>query len=248
MSALAVAGLSKAFGALRVADGIDLAVPEGERRGIIGPNGAGKTTFFNIISGWLRPDSGRVEVFGRDVTGLAPDRIAHSGVRRSFQKSALFDGLTVAENLRLAVQATDGSRFDPWRGTARHRRVVAAAQALAERVSLADELGRRAGELSYGRKRQLEIALALAEKPRILLLDEPAAGASPYERRLLADLLQALPRDITIVLVEHDLDFVFNLCDRITVLVRGRVLMTGTPGEVAASSEVQTAYLGTAHA
>nr|WP_205520721.1 ABC transporter ATP-binding protein [Propylenella binzhouense] len=245
---MVVAGLRKTFGALRVTDGIDLAVPEGERRGIIGPNGAGKTTFFNIISGWLPPDAGRVEVFGRDITRLPPAHIAHLGVRRSFQKSALFDALSVEENLRLAVQATDPSRFDAWGRIGRHRRVLEAARSLAERVGLADELGRRAGELSYGRKRQLEIALALAEKPRILLLDEPAAGASPYERRLLADLLRDLPRDITIMLVEHDLDLVFNLCDRISVLVRGSVLMTGTPEEVGASGEVQAAYLGTAHA
>jgi branched-chain amino acid transport system ATP-binding protein len=248
MSALEVKDLCKSFGSLVVTNGIDLRVEPGERRGIVGPNGAGKTTFFNLISGWMRPDAGAVMLEGKAVTGLSPEALARHGIARSFQKNSQFADLSVRENIRLAVQAQDASRAKFWSPLRAERRVIARAERVAHEVGLEAQLDRRSIDLSYGQKRQLEVAIALAGTPRLLLLDEPAAGTSPAERVVLAGLVKGLPRDVTVLIIEHDMDLVFDICDRISVLVQGRVLVTGTPDEIRGHHEVRSAYLGGGHA
>jgi branched-chain amino acid transport system ATP-binding protein len=248
MRILEVAGLSKSFGALKVISDLDLAIEAGARHAVIGPNGAGKTTLFNIMTGWLRPDAGEVRVAGENVTGLTPQEISFRGVARSFQRNTLFEGLSVFENLRLAAQGHDRSRFR----ALRHRRafagIVAAAEEVARRVGLADVLAVPVAALSYGQKRQLELGMALAQRPQILLLDEPAAGTSPAERQRLIRLIADLPRGMTLVLVEHDMDVVFEVCATITVVSNGRHLATGTPAEMRDNPLVRDAYLGKSHA
>lgn len=248
MSALVVEDLCKSFGAFVVTNGIELRIEPGERRGIIGPNGAGKTTFFNLLSGWIRPDSGVVTLEGEVVTGLSPEALAQRGMARSFQKNSQFDHLSVRENIRLAVQARDPSRSKFWSPFRAERDVIARAEQVAHEVGLESLLDRRSVDLSYGQKRQLEVALALAGRPRLLLLDEPAAGTSPAERTVLAGLVKGLRREVTVLIVEHDMDLVYDICDRISVLVQGRVLVTGTPDEIRGHSEVRSAYLGGGHA
>lgn len=244
MSALEVKNLCKSFGALAVTNGINLRVEPGERRGIVGPNGAGKTTFFNLISGWMRPDNGVVTLDDKAVTGFSPEALARHGIARSFQKNSQFAELSVRENVRLAVQAQDDSRAKFWSPLSAERDVIARAEQVAQEVGLDVHLDRRSIDLSYGQKRQLEVAIALASRPRLLLLDEPAAGTSPAERVVLADLVQGLRRDVTVLIVEHDMDLVFGICDQISVLVQGRVLVTGTPEEIRGNHEVRSAYLG----
>jgi branched-chain amino acid transport system ATP-binding protein len=241
---LRLEGVRVAFGALRAVDGVTLDVPRGERRAIIGPNGAGKTTLFNAIAGEQRVTSGSVFLEGRDVTRLGTQRRANRGIGRTFQITTLFAGLTVAENLGLAVRG--GSRrklslFGAGAMNAEEARVVE------ERLAASGLASRRevpVRELSHGEQRQLELQMALAANPRLLLLDEPAAGLSPAERVTMANIIRALPRELTLVLIEHDMDLALGLVDRVTCLHNGQVLVEGDPAAIRADARVQEVYLG----
>ena len=241
--ALQVRGLCKAFGSLRAADHVSLRLPAGRRHGLIGPNGAGKTTLFDLITGRIAADAGRVYVGGRDVSGLPTDARARAGLVRSFQRNNLFPDLTVRENLALACALRRGIGHVFWR-PARFAAVREEAEANAERLELGEQLDRRASTLPYGTQRRLEIGLALARRPAVLLLDEPTAGMSPAETAGIVDLLASLPSALTLLIVEHDMDVIFRLAERITVLDYGRVLLEGTPAEVRSSAEVRRRYLG----
>ena len=243
---LEVAHLRKSFGSLLVTDDVSLAVAAGAREAVIGPNGAGKTTLFNLLSGELRADAGTIRLLGRDITGLSPDRRVMAGLARSFQRNNLFMDMTVAESLATAVALRSGEAHVFWRSFARAPALHARAAALAESVGLADRLGTLVRHLSYGSQRQLEIALALAAEPRLLLLDEPTAGMSPEETKAMQRLIAGLPRDLTLLLIEHDMDVVFDMAERITVLDYGRVLVQGPPAEIRRSPIVRQIYLGEA--
>jgi branched-chain amino acid transport system ATP-binding protein len=246
--ALATEGLSKSFGALRVARDIDFALAPGARHALIGPNGAGKTSFINLVTGRLAPSAGRILLAGDDVTAQSEERRVKRGLVRTFQVNALFRELTTIENVALAVAERNGS---PGRllgaGRAR-RRDLDESHALLARLRLADEALRPVRALPYGKQRLVEIAIALALEPTVLLLDEPAAGLPSGETGLLLDLLETLPPDVAVLIVEHDMDLVFRLASRITVLVQGAVLIEGTPAEVAAEPRVRAVYLGEGHA
>ncbi|WP_203995947.1 ABC transporter ATP-binding protein [Virgisporangium aurantiacum] len=236
--------MSREFGALRAVDGVTLSVARGARHALIGPNGAGKSTLLRLVAGGLPVSGGRIHLGDVDVTRAPEARRAWLGIGQTFQQSSLFGSQTVADNVALAVQRRRGR---PWLPVP-HRRPAWAARVdeLLARVGLADRAGDPADALSYAECRQLEVAVALAAEPRLLLLDEPAAGMSTAGTARLLDLLRALPDDITVVFVEHDLDLVFELATVVTVLHLGKVLMSGTPAEVRASADVQRAYLGTA--
>jgi len=236
--------LTKSFGALEVTRQVSFEVPAGRRLAIIGPNGAGKTTLFNLLAGEIAPSSGRIVLGNRDVTALAPDRRARLGLARSFQKNNLFPRLTLRANLLLAQLAHSGEARCFWRRLSRLQRPQRRAEAIARQVGLEAQLEEPAGTLSYGAQRQLEIGLALATAPKVLLLDEPTSGMSPEETQRMLDLVQALPRDLAVVVVEHDMDLVFGTADRIMVLNYGQVLLEGAPEEVRASRAVQETYLG----
>ncbi|MEY9586659.1 ABC transporter ATP-binding protein [Sinorhizobium fredii] len=244
MAQLSIKNLKKHFGALQIIQGFDLEVDAGARHAIVGPNGAGKTTLFNMISGWLKPTSGSISLDRRDLAGLTPEQVNRAGLARSFQKNALFEGLTVFENLRLAVQAGTPNRFNLIRSASSFSAMRTKAEEVAVRMRLGDALDREVKTLSYGQKRQLEVGIALACSPKALLLDEPAAGTSPAERLLLIDTLRALPKDITLVLVEHDMDVVFGVCEQVTVLNYGVAVATGSPDQIRQNPEVRAAYLG----
>lgn len=244
MSQLSLRNISKSFGALRVIDTFDLELGVGDRHAIIGPNGAGKTTLFNMVSGWIAPDTGTIEIEGLDITGKQPQEVTQAGLARSFQKNTLFDGLTVAESLRLAVQAHSAVRFNFFQPARRFGGLQQRAHEVARQMELEDVFEQQVKTLSYGQKRQLEVGIALACKPKILLLDEPAAGTSPAERATLVRLLTTLPDDMTLLLVEHDMDVVFGVCSKITVLNYGRIVASGSPEEVRRDPEVRAAYLG----
>jgi len=248
MSALEIRKLTKAYGGLEVIAGLDLTVPEGQRRAVIGPNGAGKTTLFNLITGWLPPTSGQILLHGVPVRKGRPDLVTRSGLSRSFQKNMLLENVTVLENLRIACQAFHPSRHSILRPAASFPEVVGKARRVSEQMHLDKCLHREVKELSYGQKRQLEVAIALCAEPKILLMDEPAAGTSPGERVNLIRLINELPANLTIVLVEHDMDVVFAICDVITVLSYGKVLATGPKEAIQADAEVIEAYLGRQHA
>ena len=248
MNALEITGLRKAFGGLEVISNLDLAVPYGQRHALIGPNGAGKTTLLNLVTGWLTPTGGDIRIAGKIVPSGRPDHIARAELTRSFQKNMLLESLSVLENLRIACQATHPSRRSLFRSKQAFGDVIEQAERTAERMNLIDCLHREVRELSYGQKRQLEVAIALCAGPRILLMDEPAAGTSPSERARLIALINALPRDLTVLLVEHDMDVVFATCERITVLSYGKVLATGTREDIQANPAVIDAYLGRPHA
>lgn len=243
MSALEIRNLRKSFGGLEVISNIDLTVPFGERHALIGPNGAGKTTLFNLVTGWLTPTQGEIRIGGQ-VIGGKPDVVTRAGLARSFQKNTLLDGLTVLENLRIACQANHPSRRSLFRSPSDFKEVLAQSLRVAQQMHLVDLLGRNVKELSYGQKRQLEVAVALCSRPRILLMDEPAAGTSPAERAKLIALINALPRNLTILLVEHDMDVVFATCEIVTVLSYGKVLATGSRREIQDNPAVVEAYLG----
>ena len=244
--ALRAEGLYKSFGSLRVIDGVSMRVPAGRRHGLIGPNGAGKTTLFNLITGDVKADAGRVYVGGRDLSGTPPDRRARAGLARSFQRNNLFSDLTVMDNLALvcALKRRIGHVF--WRRAAGYAELRAEATEHAARLGLADRLGEQVSALGYGTQRQLEIGLALLQEPQVLLLDEPTAGMSPRETAAMVDLLAGLPSELALVVIEHDMDVVFGLAERITVLDYGRILIEGTPAEVRRSPEVRRRYLGAA--
>jgi len=244
-SALRLADLSKEFGGLRAVDGVSLEVTPGERRAIIGPNGAGKTTLFSLISGETRATGGRISLFGRDVTRFSPHRRAGLGLARTYQITNLFPGLTALENCLLAVQALTGAKFHLHRALGRYPLFFERARAVLKAVGLDNRTDEVVRNLSHGEQRQLEIALALAGAPRLLLLDEPTAGLSPAESHAMTALLKTLDPTITLLVIEHDMDVAFALTDRITVLHYGKVVADGLGREVKANSLVQEIYLGT---
>ena len=241
---LALDGLRRSFGALTAVNGVTLEVAPHERRAIIGPNGAGKTTLFNLITGHVPPTGGRILFEGVPIAGLPPHAVARRGISRSFQRTNVFPGLPVSENLRLAAAAGDRGSYDLLGSVGRLRGPLERARAAAEAVGLTDRLDAPAGTLSYGEQRQLEIGVALATRPKLLLLDEPTAGMSPDETQRMTDLLAGLPREITLLTIEHDMDVVFTLADRITVLHYGEILAEGTAAEVRADPRVYEVYLG----
>jgi branched-chain amino acid transport system ATP-binding protein len=241
---LAVRGLRKRFGGLVATDGVDLDVAAGETLAIIGPNGAGKTTLIGQLSGDLRPDAGTITFAGVDVTPLTAAARSHRGLARSFQITSIFRDFSTLDNVALAVQAHAGHSFRFWRAARAEPALRDPARAILAQVGLEDRADVVAGTLAHGEQRQLEIAMALATRPRLLLLDEPVAGMGPDESQRMVQLLRGLRGRHTIVLVEHDMDVVFALADRISVLVYGRVLATGTPEVIRLNAEVRRAYLG----
>ena len=243
-TALAITALRKSFGGVPAADGITLEVAQGERRLIIGPNGAGKTTLFNLISGDLRADSGSVRLFGEEVSRLRPDQRAHRGVARTYQILTLFHGSTLARNIVLGLLGLSRSRWQMFTPLQRRHDLQERARAVLAKVGLEGEADRLVSEVSYGEKRRLEIAMALAQQPRLLLLDEPLAGLSAGERRAILALLEEIPRDITIVMIEHDIDTALAFAERITVLHYGSVIVEGTRAEVVADARTREIYLG----
>lgn len=243
--ALAIAGISKNFGGLRVARDISLSLPVGARHALIGPNGAGKTTLVHMISGLLSPSAGRIELAGRDITHLPPERRVTLGLARTFQISSLFPSLTVVENVGLAFAARFGLDHRLWGGIHKHGDVVDGATALLASLGLLHLAGRRVADLPYGQRRLVEIALVLALEPNTLLLDEPAAGLSAADRGGLLELLLRLPETLSILVIEHDMSLVFRLAQRITVLVEGAILTEGSVAEIRADPRVRDVYLGT---
>jgi branched-chain amino acid transport system ATP-binding protein len=236
--------LTKSFGALTVVRDVTLDIAAGERHAIIGPNGAGKTTLFNLISGVLSPDSGTIRLDGADVTRLPPEKRAKLGVGRSFQRNSCFAEMTVADNLATAVVLASGIEWSALRRLRAFPAVHDRVRAIAAAVGIGNVLGIPARLLSYGTQRQLEVGLSLAGDPTVLLLDEPTAGMSPEETGSIQALIAGLPRTLTIVIIEHDMDVVFTLADRVTVLDTGAVLMQGSPDEIRRSELVQARYLG----
>jgi branched-chain amino acid transport system ATP-binding protein len=243
---LTLEGVTRAFGALRAIEDVSFAVAAGERRAVLGANGAGKTTLFNVVTGDFPATSGRVRFFGEDVTHLPAHERIRMGLRRTYQSSLLFRDLTVRDNLFLAVRGVARGRFAFLRPSPRHPSRVAVEDLLA-RVRLEAIADVRVGDLAHGQQRQLEIGMALAGAPRLILFDEPAAGLSPAERRDLVALLDALPRHLGFVLIEHDLDIALRVVDRVTVMHNGRVLKHGTPAEIEADPQVQAIYMGGKH-
>ena len=236
--------LSRAFGGLRALSNVDFTLHERELHALIGPNGAGKSTFVNLLSGQLKATSGSIHLQGQDVTGTPAWRMVHLGVARSFQRTNILKSLSVLENVRLAAQAVHLSARSLWRSPARADRLVEKAHEALRRVGLQETTAKIAGTLSHGAQRQLEIALALAGDPKVLLLDEPMAGMGAEEGEAMAALLQKLAQDHAVLLIEHDMDFVFKVAHRLSVLVDGTVLASGTPDEVRGNLAVQSAYLG----
>jgi branched-chain amino acid transport system ATP-binding protein len=243
-SILEVRALTKSFGALRASDGIDLDVREGETHAIIGPNGAGKTTLIGQLAGGIRPDGGEVRFDGEDVTALAAPARARRGLARSFQITSIYPDFSALENVMLAVQAHAGSSFRFWRPARREEVLRAPARKALEEVGLGARADAQAASLAHGEQRSLEIAMALATRPRLLLLDEPVAGMGAEETQRMIGFLSTLKGSTTIVLVEHDMDAVFSLADRVSVLVYGRIIATGSPREIRADPQVRRAYLG----
>ena len=241
---LEVRNLTKNFGALRASDGIDFDVAEGETHAVIGPNGAGKTTFISQLAGNLRPDAGRIAFAGEDITRLPAARRARKGLARSFQITSVYPEFSALQNVALAVQARSGHSFRFWRDARGDASLLSPAREFLEQVGLENRIDILAANLAHGEQRQLEVAMALATRPRLLLLDEPMAGMGTEESQRMIALLAGLKRRQTIVLVEHDMDAVFRLADRISVLVYGRVIATDTPERIRASEEVRRAYLG----
>jgi branched-chain amino acid transport system ATP-binding protein len=248
MSLLVVENASRHFGSLVAVDSVSLAVPPGELRAIIGPNGAGKTTFFNLISGFFPPTSGRILFQGRDVTQTSPEQRVAMGMARTFQITEVFPELSVRENLRIAVEVATGLRLSPWLRRAANAQIRQRIEVLLRLGGLEDKASRLAGELPHGDQRAAEIMMALALKPQLLLLDEPTAGMGDQETYDITQLIRRLHKEqkLTIVLIEHDMRVVFHLADRITVLAEGSVLGEGTPEEIARDERVQAAYLGKA--
>jgi len=239
-------GVSRRFGALQALSEIDMAVSEGELRAVIGPNGAGKTTLFNLVSGLFPPSAGRIVFDGREITGLRPAHLVAQGIIRTFQITQIFPDLTVFENLRLAVEAAMGLTFRPFLGAAGRREVTRRAEDLLEAVHLSDKADRVASELAHGDQRVVEMGITLSREPRLLLLDEPTAGMGEEETAHMVGIIRRLNRErgITMLFIEHDMEIIFGVADRITVLDNGTLLAEGTATEIATSEAVQAAYLG----
>jgi len=241
---LVLEGVSRQFGGLKAVDRVHLTVQPGERRAVIGPNGAGKTTLFNVISGELRATEGRIVLFGDDVTRLAPHQRAVRGMARTFQITKLFPNLTVIENVLLACEAKDACRFTMHATLAAHDSLTRRAADLLVQFGLTGFAYERARNLSYGDQRRLEVALSMAGRPRLLLLDEPMAGLSSAESESMLAILEQIDPGIAVLLIEHDMDIAFAFAERVTVLYQGRVLTEGHKDEIAADKDVQQIYLG----
>ena len=241
---LAIDGLTKRFGGVTASDGIDLAVPAGELHAIIGPNGAGKTTLIGELTGEITPDAGRIHFAGHDITALPVHARSRLGLARSFQITSLFNDFTALDNVALAVQAHRGHSFHFWHDARTDATLRGPARETLARVGLAERENVIVASKRHGEHRQLEIAMALATRPRMLLLDEPMAGMGPEESVRMIALLRELKRELTILLIEHDMDAVFALADRISVLVYGRVIASGAPAAIRANEDVRKAYLG----
>ena len=245
--ALSVKNISKNFGGVRAVRSVSFDVPNGERRALIGPNGAGKTTLFNTIAGELTPNEGSIHFFGTDITRKSVQKRANLGLGRTYQISQLFLELTVEENLFLA--GTGGAKksfrfFRPWK---KYKSELDWVQEVINQVGLNGYISSKVSELSHGLQRQLEIGMALAMRPKLIMLDEPAAGLSASERIILTDIIKKLPRNVTLILIEHDMEIVLDIADRITVMYHGSVIAEGTPGEIRSNVEVQKVYLGSSY-
>jgi branched-chain amino acid transport system ATP-binding protein len=244
---LATKGLDKSFGSLVVAKTIEIALPRGVRYALIGPNGAGKTTLINLITGMLRPDAGQILLGGEDITALSPEERVRRGLVRTFQINSLFPHLSPLEAVTLAVCERDKIARTWWRPTSDYRAAVDEAYGILEQLGLAPVSSRETRHLAYGQQRLLEIALALATKPKVLLLDEPAAGVPREESSELFHAITTLSQDLTVLFIEHDMELVFRLASRIIVMVSGGILVEGTPQEISADPRVREVYLGGAH-
>ena len=231
------------FGGVTAVDGVSLRVERGSRWAVIGPNGAGKTTLFKAVSGEVRPTVGRVHLFGKDTSKAPPNKKAQSGLGRTYQITELFQALTVEENMAIAAQARTASRFHSWRPLKIRDWLDERITSALEQLHIADQRHIVVSEMSHGEQRQLEIAIALATKPEILLLDEPAAGLSAAERRTMKELVENLPRDLTIVLIEHDMEIALELVERVLVLDNGKMIAEGDPDEIRNDTRVQDVYL-----
>jgi branched-chain amino acid transport system ATP-binding protein len=242
--ALEVTGLNKRFGGLPATKDVSFSVMPGERRLIIGPNGAGKTTMFNLVTGDLTPDSGSVKLFGQELVGMPTQDRVHLGLARTYQILTLFPRESLIHNVVLALLGLDTLRWNPWVQLTGHRHLYEAAREALAQVGLAASAERIVVETSYGERRRLEFAMALAQKPKVLLLDEPLAGLSQEERQTVRGLLDRVPRDVTIVMIEHDMDTALGFAERITVLHYGEVIVEGTRAEVVADPRTREVYLG----
>jgi len=245
---LSARNLNKRFGSLVVAQDLSLELPPGVRYALIGPNGAGKTTLINLLTGMLAPDSGRIFLGGDEITGLKPEARVRQGLARTFQINTVFPQLTPLESVAIAVLERERHAHNWWRGLPAFAPAIDEAQAILERLRLAGVADRPTRELAYGQQRLLEIALALATRPRVLLLDEPAAGVPKDESAELFSVIAGLARELTILFIEHDMNVVFRFASRIIVMVGGRILLEGTPEEVRSDARVREVYLGKAHA
>ena len=244
VAALSIIALKKAFGGLPAANDISLQVAPGERRLIIGPNGAGKTTLFNLITGDLRADSGEIRLFGEDVSGLLPHHRAHCGLARTYQIITLFASDSIEHNIALSLLGLSPLRWSAFRPLSRQGHLYEEARGVLRRVGLEHLAGRPVSEVAYGEKRRVEIAMALAQKPRLLLLDEPLAGLSREERVSVTELIAAIPRETTVIMIEHDMDTALGFAERITVIHYGSVIVEGTRAEVVADPKTREVYLG----
>jgi branched-chain amino acid transport system ATP-binding protein len=244
MSLLETEGLTKRFGGVTAVDDVDLSIPEGEITSLIGPNGAGKTTLFNMLAGALEPTEGEIRFQGEPITGLPPEEIARQGIAKSFQITNVFEGVSVLENVRVAVQARHRGGWNFYQRATSKEEYIDEATAILQRVGLGDQLDQQASALSHGDKRALEIGIALAIDPELLLLDEPAAGMSQVEIEDLLELVEDLVSEYTIMFVEHNMDIVMSISDTVTVLHNGRIISSGAPETVRSDDAVQEAYLG----
>jgi branched-chain amino acid transport system ATP-binding protein len=242
--ALEVQNLNKSFGAIQVAKDISITLERGARHALIGPNGAGKTSLVGILSGVITPNSGHILLFGQDITKDSPSLRTRKGLVRTFQVSNLFTNLTVLENVYLAVSEKFRSSFDFWTGAGKKRELIERAEHVIEQMKLTGDVHSRVSEIAYGRQRLVEIAIGLALEPQVLLLDEPAAGIPHSETDVLLDAVYGLPEEIAILMIEHDMQIVRRFASKVTVLVNGAVLITGTPQDVMMSDKVREVYLG----
>jgi len=247
MYSLETRKLCKSFGALTVADNIDFRLEPGARHALIGPNGAGKTTFVNMLMGALAPSSGQILLGGEDVTRTPQSARVRRGLGRTFQITTLFRNLPVLDNVALGIAERDGTAMRMWRPASAHREIIEESRSLLAALGLADDAAARVADLPYGKQRLVEIAIALGLRPKVLLLDEPAAGVPSHESEIILANLEKLPPDIAILIIEHDMDLVFRFARRITVLVQGTVLVEGPPDEIARDARVHQVYLGEQH-